>query len=87
MGGWVARHVTDGDGNAVVHTDDAQLGYGILLKELIDEGSQVLQRQDVAGGTVVFVVHGDGHVKDDDDMADDASLQRCRVSQQTCSFR
>lgn len=72
--GGVAGHVADGDSDAIVHTDDAKLGDGVLLEEFIDEGGDVLERENVAGGTVVFVVHGYGHVEDDDEVTDDASL-------------
>ncbi len=86
MCGWVAGHVTDGDGDAVVHADDAELGDGVLLKELVDEGGDVLQGNNEAIGPHVLLSHGDRHVEDDDEMSDDAPLERRGVFNQPLSF-
>lgn len=79
----VAAHVADADGEAVAHADDAELGDGVLLEELGDEFLGVAKGEQVAGGQEVFLQHGGGEVDDEDEVADDASLEWCGVFQQS----
>lgn len=79
----VAAHVADADGEAVAHTDDAELRDGVLLEELGDEFLGVAKGEQVAGGQEVFLQHGGGEVDDEDQVADDASLEGCGVFQQS----
>lgn len=75
----VAAHVTNADCEAVAHADDAELGDGVLLEELGDEFLGVAEGEQVTGGEEVFLGHGGGKVNDEDEVAYDASLERCGV--------
>ena len=75
VGGGVAGHVANADGDAVVHAYDAELGDGVLLEELVDEGSGVDEGEEEASWSEVLFIHGLGHVQDEDEVTDDASLQ------------
>ena len=86
VSGWVAGHVADGNGDAVVHAYDAELGDGILLEELVDELGDVLKGNNEAVWAHVLFSHGNRHVENDDQVSDDASLERCSVFDQPLSL-
>ncbi len=79
MGGGIARHVTDSGCDTIAHAYYSQLRYRVLLEELPNKGFGIRKRQEVPGGTKVFLDHGNGHVEDEDEVADDASLEGCSV--------
>ena len=81
--GGVAAHVCDADGETVAHADDAELGDGVLFEELGDEILGVAEGEQVAGGEEVFLGHGGGEVDDEDEVADDASLEGGGVFEQS----
>lgn len=71
----VAGHGGDAHGEPIAHADDAELGDGVLLEEFRDEVAGVAEREEVAARSEVFFQHRDGEVEDEDDVADDSSLE------------
>lgn len=61
---WVPRHVGDSHSETVTHTNDPELGDGILFEKFSHELGSVADSQEVAGWPKVFLQHGDGEVED-----------------------
>lgn len=62
----VAGHVADGNGDAIVHADNAKLRDRVLFKELMDECRDVLEGYNETIWPHVFLGHRDRHVENDD---------------------
>lgn len=75
----VSRHVADTNGDSISHAYYAQLRDGVLFKIFTDKGLGVEEGQQVAGRSKVFFIHGQRHIEDEDEVADDASLERSGV--------
>ena len=54
----------NGFGESVAHAQDSELGNGVLLEELGDEGCGVAEGEEVARWAEVFLGHGEGEVED-----------------------
>lgn len=76
----VAREVGDSSCKTVAHTNQAELGDGVLLEELGDEACRIAESEEVACWPKVFFGHGEGEIENKDDMAYDASLKGCSIS-------
>lgn len=64
MHSWGAGEGGDGLGEPVAHAQDPELGNGVLLEELGDEGCGVAEGEEVARWAEVFFGHGEGEVED-----------------------
>ena len=72
----VARQVAEADGQAVAHAEHAELRDGVLLEEFGDKVLSVAEGEKVAAGAHVLFGHGGAEVDDEDDVPDDAALER-----------
>ena len=75
----VSGHVTDAHRNAITHAYYAELGYRVLFEVLVNECRGVNEGQEVSSRPEIFLIHGKGDIEDEDEMADDASLEGCGV--------
>jgi hypothetical protein len=66
MFGWISTHIRNAHCDTAAHTNDAKLGDGVLLEVFGDEFGGVADGEEVAGGSEVFLGHGEGEVKDED---------------------
>ena len=82
----VAAHVADADGEAVTDGDDGHLADGVLLKVLAHEVDGVAESDVISVRQQVFVGHGEAHVEHQDEVADDATLEGCRVPQKATAL-
>lgn len=80
---WVSAHITDADGQPVFHAENAQLRYRVLFEELDDKLLGKAQSQEVACRPEVFFCHGLREVEYEHQVADDASLERRGVAEQS----
>lgn len=83
----VSAHVRNAHSKAIAHADDAELRDRVLFEELGDEVAGVADGEEVAGGSEVFLLHCDGEVEDEDYMADNASLERGGVLQESAELQ
>ena len=83
MLGWVAGEGRDVNADTVMHTHDTELGDGVLLEEFGYELLQICEHEHVTAWTEVFLVHRHRYIEDEDEMADDASLERCGILQKS----
>jgi hypothetical protein len=79
----VATHVTDSDCNPIPHTNYAQLRDRVLLEELVYESHGVDNHQQVSRRPEVFLIHGKGHIENNDEVPNDTSLQWRGIFQQS----
>ncbi len=70
----IPTHVAHTHSNSVAHAYDAELGDRVLLEKLRDELPHIAQSESVPCGPKVFLRHGRRQVNDEDQMADNASL-------------
>ena len=83
---WVARHITNSDGETITHADDTELGDGILLEKLGDKFLAEAQSKEVACWAEIFFRHGGGEVDDEDQMANNASLEGSGIFEESGTF-
>lgn len=72
----IPAHVTNTNSQSVPHADDTDLRNGILFEEFGDEVLTIADGKQISSGPEVFLRHGSRKVDDDDQMPDDASLER-----------
>ena len=82
----LTAHRTDALCNAILHADDAHLRDRILIEELVDKLFGVFEHEFEARGTQVAVLHAERQVQYQEDVSDDASLNRVCVLQQSTPF-
>jgi len=74
--GWVSRHVGYPYCDSIAHANNAELGYWVLFKVFGDEFGGVSNGESVACGSEVLLYHCEGEVEDENQMANDSSLER-----------
>lgn len=60
----ISTDVGNANREAIAHADYAQLGDGILFEEFGDEVAGITDREKVARGSEVLLLHCDGKVED-----------------------